>query len=213
MNKKSLGRILILFLFTTFFIFTSTSFAQRSSRSSGGGPRFSVGLYGIIGQGKMGNGLEGSGNAPDRDMLHTPIGLFLGFNIKKFRIGVNYEHMIIGQTTEPSEVGDTNLSGSGSAPGVRLEYYDGKNAFGVIYRLGSDFKLDKATQQGTEANYKKGTGFSVQYMRQLKNKLGIVLDYSTEDYAESLTTGNVKMNRIGLGIVFSNFASSGGRKR
>lgn len=190
--------------------FSSLSLAQRG-KSSGGGPKFSIGLYGMLGQGKMGNGLEGDGNAPDRDMIHTPLGVFLGFNIKKFRLGLNYEYMLIGQTTEPAEVGGTNISGSGGVPGVRLEYYDGKNAFGLVYRLSTEYKLDKATRQGDPSIY-KGSGFSVQYIRQIKNKLGILIDYTTEEYKESLTTGNVKMNRIGLGVVFSNFASSGGRR-
>jgi len=200
-----------LILFVILFSFSTLSFAQRG-RGSSGGPKFSVGVMALVGQGKMGNGLTGNGNAPDRDMLFTPVGLFLGYNFKKFRLGLNYEYMIGGQTTEPAEVGDTNLSGTGTAPGIRLEYYDGKNAFGAVYRLSSEYKLDKQTFAGTAATYKGSGGFSIQYMRQIKNKLGIVVDYTTEEYSESLTTGNVKWNRVGLGIVFSNFAGGGGRR-
>jgi hypothetical protein len=191
--------------FLTIFI-TTISFAQ-----SRGGSKFSAGIMAMLGTGKMGNGLS---DAMDRDMLYTPIGLFAGFNIKKFRIGVNYEYMLTGQTTEPGSVGDgningTNLSGTTTAPGIRLEFYDGKQSFGLIYRLSSEHKLDKATAAGTTATYKGSGGFSIQYVRQLKNKMGLVIDYTTETFNDSLSTGNVKWNRIGLGVVFSNFTGRG----
>ena len=195
-----------IFIFFLTFIISVASFAQRS-----GGGKFSVGAMVLFGTGKMGNGLT---DAADRDMLYTPIGLFAGFNIKKFRLGVNYEYMMAGQTAEPGTVGDgilngTNVSGTGTTPGVRLEYYDGKNSFGLVYRLSTEYKLDKITLANTSATYKGTGGITVQYMRQIKNKLGIVIDYTTETFNDSLTTGNVKWSRIGLGIVFSNF--SGGR--
>ncbi len=184
-------------------LLSSLTFAQRGG---GSGSKFSFGLIAIGGTGKMGNGLS---DAPDRDMLYTPIGLFAGFNLKKFRIGLNYEYMLVGQTAEPSSVANTNLSGTGTSPGLRLEYYDGKNAFGIVYRISDTYKLDKVTFAGSSATYKGSGGISVQYMRQVKNKIGIVLDYTTETFSDSLSTGNIKWNRMGLGIVFSNF--SGGR--
>ncbi len=191
-------KLAILFLLTIFI-----SVGSNAQKGGGSGSRFSYGLMALVGTGKMGNGLA---DAPDRDMLFTPISLFAGFNMKKFRLGLNYEYMLAGQTTDPTSVAGTNLSGSGSAPGVRLEYYDGKNGFGLVYRLSDTYNLDKITFAGTSAVYKATGGFSIQYMRQLKNKIGIVVDYSTETFTTSLSTGNVKWNRVGLGIVFSNFA-------
>lgn len=198
-NKKLLVSGLII-------LTAATSVAQRRGGGGGssGSPKFTVGAMVLMGSGKMGNGLA---DAPDRDMLYTPVGLFLGYNIKKFRLGLNYEYMIAGQTTEPAEVAGTNVSGTATTPGIRLEYYDGKNSFGAVYRLSTEYKLDKVTFAGSAANnYKASGGFSVQYMRQIKNKIGVVIDYTTEEFTDSLTTGNVKWNRVGAGIVFSNFA-------
>lgn len=194
----------------TYILFIVTLFVSQFSLAQKGGggsaPKFSFGLMALGGTGKMGNGLA---DAPDRDMFYTPVGLFAGFNLKKFRIGLNYEYMIAGQTTEPSTVANTNLSGTGTSPGLRLEYYDGKNAFGIVYRVSDSFTLDKVTFAGAKATYKGSGGISIQYMRQLKNKIGLVVDYTTETFSDSLSTGNVKWSRMGLGIVFSNF--SGGR--
>ncbi len=197
-----IGRQLLIFVLLSAALFLPLdTFAQR-----GGGPsRFSAGIYGLFGTGKMGNGLT---DAPDRTMLYTPIGLFAGMNFKKFRLGLNYEHMMVGQQTEPAEVGNTNMSGTNGSVGLRLEYYSGLSALGVVVHLSDSYKLDKPTFAGDPAEYKAGPGkgFSVQYMRRIKNKIGIILDYSTGEFNESLTTGNVKWNRMGLGIVFSNFA-------
>lgn len=190
------------FIFAIAILLAIPTFAQRG----GGGGRFSAGAMLLMGTGKMGNGLA---DAADRDMLYTPVGLFVGFNIKKIRLGLNYEYMIAGQTAEPATVGNTNVSGTGTSPGVRLEYYDGKNSFGLVYRLSDSYSLDKITFAGDKAIYKATGGITVQYMRQIKNKIGFVIDYTTETFSDSLTTGNVKWNRIGAGIVFSNFA--GGR--
>jgi hypothetical protein len=168
-------------------------------------PRLSIGIMAMMGYGKMGNGLTGSQNAVDRDMIHTPLGIFMGLSIKRVRIGLNYEFSVVGQSTNPASVENTNISGNATAPGARLDYYDGKNTFGVVYRPSSEFKLDKVTFAGDTATYKKGSGFSVQYMRQIKKRMGFIFDYTTEEYKDSLPMGNVKFNRFALGVVFANF--------
>lgn len=186
------------FIFLITILLSTLSFAQ-----SGSGSKFSAGVIAMMGTGKMGNGLA---DAPDRDMLFTPINLFLGFNIKKFRLGLNYDYMMVGQTTDPTTVANTNVSGTGAAPGVRLEYYDGKTSAGLIYRLSDTYNLDKITFAGTKAVYTGSGGISLQFTRQIKNKIGLVVDYTTETFSDSLSTGNVKWNRIGLGIIYSNFS-------
>lgn len=201
------------------FVFFLSLFAGSMAWSQAGAsaPKFSAGIYAFVGQGKMGNGLLGSGNAPDRDMLHTPVGLFLGFNMKKFRLGLNYEFNMIGQTTDPGVSGDgkldgTNLTGTSTAPGVRLEYYDGKNSFGAVYRVSDQYKLQKQTFAGIDSTYKGSGGYSVQFMRVLKGKVGLIIDYTSQEYKESLSTGNVKWSRTGIGIVISNFSGAAGGK-
>lgn len=169
-------------------------------------PRFSGGAMVLLGQGQMGNGAD----VPDRAMMHTPLGLFGGVNIKKFRVGVNYEYNMAGQTADPTSLMNQNLSGSGSAPGVRLEYYDGKQAAGLIYRLSHTYKLDKATQAGLTSTYKGAGGFTLQYYRQFKKRFGFVLDYTTETFTESVPapSQNIKWSRISVGIVFTNFTGT-----
>jgi hypothetical protein len=189
------------FLFILMSLITTTeAFAQ-----SGSGGRFSAGAMLMAGQGKMGNGLA---DAPDRDMTFIPVGLFAGVNFKKFRLGLNYEYAMASQSTEPAEVANTNVSGTGSSIGARFEYYSGVTAFGLVYHASADYTLEKQTFAGSSVTY-KGTGFSIQYMRQIKKKFGVVVDYSTGEFTESLASGNVKWNRIGLGVVFSNFTGSG----
>lgn len=197
------------------FFFSLLTTSKAWSQAGASAPRFSIGIYALGAQGKMGNGLAGAGNALDRDMLHTPAGLFLGYNMKRFRLGLNYEYNMVGQTTDPAEVGDTNLGGTSTSPGIRLEYYDGKNSFGAVYRMSDEYKLQKQTFAGVESIYKGNGGFSVQFMRVLKGKVGLIIDYTSQEYKESLSTGNVKWSRAGIGIVISNFggASSGGKGR
>jgi hypothetical protein len=183
------------FIFSIVILFQTSSFAQS------GNPKFSIGAAAMAGQGKMGNGAS---DAPDRDMIYIPIAFFAGFNIKKFRVGLNYEYFMGNQSTDPAEVAGTNTSGTGNALGLRLEFYNGKQSFGAVYRASSTFALEKQTLLGTTATY-KGSGFSLQYMVQLKKKFGLILDYTTDNYKDSLDTSPVKTSRVGLGVVFSNF--------
>lgn len=190
---------LVTILFVLSCLVTTEAFAQSQP------PRFSAGAMLMAGKGKMGNGLA---DAPERDMTYIPVALFAGVNMKKFRLGLNYEYMMSSQNTDPAEVANTNTSGTGNSIGLRLEYYDGKNAFGAVYHASTTYTLEKQTAAGVSATY-KGTGMSVQYMRQLKNRIGFVIDYTTGEFNDSLASGNIKWNRIGLGIVFSNFAGTG----
>lgn len=192
-------------MITTLFLWAMVTFITQDAHSQARGgtaPRFSIGLYGLAGQGKMGNIPT---DVVERDMFHTPAGLFLGFNWRRVRFGANYEYSSIGQTTDTATVGDTNLSGTSTSPGVRLEYYDGKTSFGFIYRISDEFKLDRVTFQGEESKYKGSGGYSVQITRQMKKSVGILIDYSAQEYNESRPAGNVKWTRVGLGLVISNF--------
>ena len=193
------SRLNILFLMVSMIVFHQSAFAQTA-------PRFSAGAMVLIGQGQMGNGSD----VPDRAMMHTPISLFGGINFKKFRVGLNYEYNMVGQTADPVSLGNQNLSGTGSSPGLRLEYYDGKQSAGLIYRLSNTYNLNKPTMSGSPSIYKASGGFSLQYYRQFKNRFGFVLDYTTEAFTESVAppSGNIKYTRISAGIVFTNFSSS-----
>lgn len=197
--KTLFSRFNILFFMTSWIFISQSALAQAV-------PRFSAGAMVLLGQGQMGNGSD----VPDRAMMHTPVALFGGVNFKKFRVGINYEYNLVGQTADPASVNDQNLSGTGTSPGLRLEFYDGKQSAGLIYRLSNTYNLDKPTKIGSASSYKASGGFSVQYYRQFKKRFGFVLDYTTEAFTESVAppSDNIKYSRISLGIVFTNFANS-----
>ncbi len=172
------------------------SFALGAS----GDPGFSAGIMASVGSGPMGNGSD----VATRSMLYTPISVFAGYNYRKIRLGLQYENDRAGQTADTPDVSGQDISGSGNAPGVRLDYYDGLQSAGVIYRLNDTYVLNSATIQGANTTYKAQSGFTVQYYRQFRNHFGFVIDYTTEQFNESLAN-KIKWTRIGVGLVFTNF--------
>lgn len=188
---RSIKRNFILTLL--FILVSSAAFAQS---------KVSAGAMLLFGSGKMGN----STDVLDRSMVFTPIALFAGYNIKKFRIGINYEYNLAGQSEDPANFGNTNVGGKGTAMGLRFDFYDGKQSAGLIYHMSEKYTLDKPTILGTTADYDGKSGISLQYYRRLKKKVGIVLDYTMVELKSSAgNTADIKFNRIGVGIVFTNF--------
>jgi hypothetical protein len=187
--------------------FNEQSFA-RSSGGSGASVNPSVGAMMLFGSGQMGNDTD----VKSRNMLSTPVAVFAGFNIKKFRVGINYEYNLVGQSDDPASFSNQNIGGKGSAAGLRLEYYNGTTAFGLIYRLSEKYTLDKATLAGTTSEYEGTSGYGIQFYRQIKSKIGIVLDYSMGTLKSSQNKSNdLNWNRTSLGLVFTNFSGSGKR--
>lgn len=204
----SLKKISLVISCTYILLSTSEAFAQRFSRGSSGakvGP--SIGAMVMFGQGKMGNDTD----VLSRSMIYTPVAVFAGFNIRKFRLGLNYEYNLVGQSDDPANFAGQNIGGKGSAPGVRLGYYNGKTAVEAIYRLSEKYTLDKPTATGATSEYEIKSGYGVQIYTQVKKKFGIVLDYSMGEYKSSNALSNdIKWDRVSLGLVFSNFAGSSG---
>lgn len=152
----------------------------------------------------MGNG-DLNSLAPDRTMQYFPIAAFVGYNVKKLRLGLNYEYVIVNQTTSPSEVNFTNLTGKESNVGLRVEYYSGKYGFGLILKPSTNYTLTKTTGNGLSSAYSSKLGYGVQFTAQLRKEIGLVFDYSAATYDESLSDADVTMNRISLGLILSNF--------
>ena len=180
----------------------ATSCASR--RGGGGGAKVapSVGAAVMFGQGKMGNDTD----VLSRSMLYTPVSVFAGFNIRKYRLGLNYEYNMVGQSDDPANFSNQNIGGKSSAPGLRLEWYDGKTAFGLVYRMNEKYTLDKPTISGAVSEYESKNAFSIQFSRQIKNKIGIVLDYSMGEMKSSAgNSDDIKWDRAAIGIVFSNY--------
>ncbi len=196
------------------FIFISLTslhaHAQRFGRGGGSSVGPSVGAMVMFGQGKTGNDTD----VLERSMIHTPIAVFAGFNIRKFRLGINYEYDLIGQSDDPASFSNQNIGGKSSSAGLRFDYYNGTSSFGAVYRLNDKYTLDKPTVSGATSEYEGKSGFSIQYYRQIKKKFGIVLDYSMGEYKSSNGNSNdIKWSRMGIGLVFTNFTGSSGRSR
>lgn len=158
----------------------------------------------MFGSGQMGNG-DIDHLAPKRTMEYFPIGAFAGYNFKSLRLGLNYEYVIVNQTTSPSEVNFTNLSGKESNVGLRVEYFNGKYSFGAILKPVNDYKLTKTTGNGLSSAYKAKLGYGIQATVQLRKEIGLVFDFSSTTYDESLSDANVVSNRVSLGLMLSNF--------
>lgn len=170
----------------------------------------SAGFSIVAAQGKMGNGLA---DAPNRDMYFYPVQLFVGLRLSKIRLSAVAEYMQGSQITLASEVDDTNVTGTGISYGPRLDYYDGTQSFGVFYRVRDTYRLEKPDIFSTTQEYKATSGFTVQYTRRIKGNLGFVLDYTQEEFSESLDTAPIKWNRAGFGLIFSNFDYPSSRPR
>jgi hypothetical protein len=192
-----------LLLLVIVFALNTESFAARGDF---GKP--TIGAMMLMGSGQMGNDTD----VLKRNMLYTPLAVFAGVNYKKFRFAINYEYNVVGQTDDPASFSNQNIGGKGSAAGLRLEFYDGKQAFGLIYRASEKYTLDKATLAGTVSEYDGKGGFGIQYYRQLKNRIGIVVDYSMGTLNSAAgNSDDLTWNRASLGLVFTNFSSIGRR--
>jgi hypothetical protein len=191
-------KILIALLFLAL---PSLTHAQKSGT-------WSLGAMALFGTGKMGNG-DLNNLAPERTMEYFPMSVFIARHWNRLRLGLNYEYVIANQATSPSEVNFTNLTGKESSVGLRADWYNGKFGAGVILKASPKYTLTKTTGDGNSSSYTATYGLGVQMMLQARKEIGIVVDYSTTTYNESLPDSDVTMNRVSLGLVFSNF--KGGR--
>lgn len=179
----------------------SNSFARSPQFNNPMVHRFNYGFSGLFGQGQMGNA---KANSPNRNMDFTTYQAFLGFRVSNYRFSAVGEYSYVAQKTNVEAVANTNLSGQSLSYGPKIEYYDGKESIGFIYRLNSNFRLNKLDANNNRQYYASKTGINIQYTRRLKNNLGIVIDYAREEYGRSLPD-KIRWDRISIGFVISNF--------
>ncbi len=182
-------------------LWCNDSFARPPQFSNPMVHRFNYGFVGLFGQGQMGNA---KANSPYRNMDFTTYQAFLGFRISNYRFSAAAEYSYVAQKTNVEAVANTNLTGQSFSYGPKIEYYDGKESIGFIYRLNSNFNLNKLDANNNKQYYASKTGMNIQYTRRLKNNLGIVIDYAREEYGKSLPD-KIKWDRISIGFIFSNF--------
>lgn len=198
------GAMIIILTETAFArkAFTGYSFNGDPSAQNSDSKVFSAGFSVIASKGTMGNGLT---DAPDRDMYFYPAQLFIGVRLKKIRLSAMAEYMQASQITDSSEVANTNVGGTSIAFGPRLDYYNGRQSLGVFYRVSNNYQLEKVDINNNKQEYIAKSGYTIQYTHCLGGKFGLILDYTQEEFTESLSTAPVKWNRAGVGIIFSNF--------
>ncbi len=190
-------------------LFKGFSFKPRpASSSTAKNNPYSAGFIVMGGQGSMGNSLV---DAENRDMNHMPVQIFFGFRFSKFRFALNAEYSKVSQSTDPLDVSNTNIAGTGLAVGPRLDYYDGIQSFGVFYRASDSYRLDRPDINNEQHEYKSTNGIGIQYTRRLAGRLGVAIDYTKETFTESLDTQNIKWDRISIGLIYSNFDKQQGR--
>lgn len=164
-------------------------------------PIFSFGATLSSGYGSMGNEAE----VKQRNILFTPLNAFAGFNVRKLRLGIQYEYYMANQLDDPELFNSQNLSGKGSSIGARLDYYNGKHCLGIIYRFSDEFTLSKPTVSEETAIYKGYQGFELQYYQQLIKNLGFAIGVAQQIYDES-TTKPIQWNRLSIGLIYTHFS-------
>lgn len=197
------GAAFLFFIFIVGILLCSGSYARTRKPifASSSVYRYNYGFSGLFGLGEMGND---TATSPYRTIDFTTYQAFLGFRLSNYRFSAFGEYSYGAQQKNVAEVANTNLAGQGLAYGPKFEFYDGKQSIGLIYRMNSRYKLNKRDINNNEQNYTSKVGFSVQYTHRLKNQLGIVLDYTREEYLKSLPE-NVKWDRLSIGLIISNF--------
>lgn len=191
--------------FAIAFLLCGQSFAVRAPNFRNPQvPRFNYGFIGLFGQGQMGNNTDA---APPRDMDFTTYQAFVGFRVNKYRYSIVGEYSYVAQMVEAETVSNSNLAGQSYTYGPKFEYYDGKQSFGLIYRVKSAYRLNKLDANDHRQYYGAKTGFNIQYTHRVKGRLGLVIDYAREEYDRSLAD-KVKWERVSIGFIFSNFDKS-----
>ncbi len=174
-------------------IFGSTALADSKKTSYG----FSA----QVGLGEMGN----TTSVLPRKMNYVPISTFVARNYKKIRYGIEAEYQYVTQIDDPSNFMNFNLSGSALSVGIKLDYYDGKNSFGLVYRPYHVYTLSQKTYLGSESQYKSDQGISIQYSRALNKRFGFIMSYTTDTFKQSYDSDPIKWNRISAGLLISNY--------
>lgn len=110
-----------------------------------------------------------------------------------------------------SIIGAQGTMGNGldDAPDRDMYFYPVQLFVGV--RMSDSYRLEKPDINDNLQAYKATAGYTAQYTRRLRGRLGFVLDYSQEEFSESLDTGPVKWTRTGFGLIFSNFDQTSGK--
>ncbi len=136
-----------------------------------------------------GMGTMGNSSNPNRSMSSFGLHLMPALKFGKFMIGPMAQYQFVGQMTDPAEVSDVNLGGTGYLVGAGIGFTLKRFLIRASYDfLGSNTGSVK-TASGETSVYQKGTGFTGLISFRIKQNSKVLLDLyvSQTSYAEQLT--------------------------
>ncbi len=150
--------------------------------------------------GRMGN----ASNTETRAMAINPFDLDISFKLGKFNLGLSYEYYISNQLTDPSSVGNQNLTGSGNVSALIIGFLKPEWGLLINYNFNHFYTLEQQTVSGLSIKY-KGTGYKVRFIKHYKGIFGYYIEYANDSFSDS-TADPIKSSRAGLGLILMNFA-------
>jgi len=154
------------------------------------------------------------GNASDsiKSRSINGVGIYAmpGYEFSQFLAGAIFEYSFIGQSTEPSAVGDTNLRGSGYLVGAAFAYTDGMIHALVSYDMYGVYTLTNKTGIGQTSAYTKPAGLRLNLGYRLNPMFSVDAFYSDASYSDSsldgvgtdISSDKLKIVRYGAGLTY-----------
>ncbi len=175
----------IFILLLPLLLTSQTAFSQSSS---GSGTRGKIGFYGI---GSLKGGMSSFGSADGttiekRSLYRYGAELGLGLRVGVFSFGGSAEYYLLKQSTDISEVGDTNASGKqlilSPTAGVTL----GRFLLQAKYPFSSTYTMDKESSGGDKVVYSSpASAYGAQLIIRLSGSSFVGAEYTSLSYEES----------------------------
>jgi len=170
---------------------------------SPGSDAYALGLTGFgaragghWGLGQMSNS---SGDVASRTMNTFSLEALPGYNLAGFLIGPFVEFRLVGQNTNPSTVGGTNLRGHGFQFGLGTSYDFGPLSFLAALEFFGSHALSNNDLSGNPVTYQKPFGFVLEGGYKFLPSVTADLRFSWTRYSQAQTgtlTTDISTNRL-----------------
>lgn len=120
-------------------------------------------------------------------MLWTEASVDVGYQFDFISPILHTSYRYVGQRTDPSTVGDSNMGGTGYLAGVGILMDTSVLGLLAAYNLAGSFNLAKTDSGGSQVSYTSPTGFQVNIYYHWRNPWDIVLSYSSVSYKKQST--------------------------
>ena len=160
-----------------------------------------------VGMGKMGNE---SDSIQSRTMNALTMYAMPGYSILGFMVGPLLEYRMVGQTTSETDVGNTNMRGSGYTAGIAVSYNFLLFHFLAGYDFMGQYKLANSTSSGQESIYLSPAGFRLMFGYTVFPMFSADVFYVDHKYSKSslggtevdISADKLKDTRYGVGLSF-----------